>query len=146
MLFHLRVSLRARAACEVTGPGFAYSHHQLPATISTYTGNPGFIPVYLAPRDPPIHMNETVSVLKLTCRLLLSFRLFSQSLPLYSRCFSLTMIAVYCVHDLFLSSSHGYILYTSSRTWTTNILTVPSSLHDARRFSVGSSVERHASL
>ena len=25
---------------EDTGPGFAYSPHQLPATISTHTGNP----------------------------------------------------------------------------------------------------------
>lgn len=135
-----------RPLAEVTGPGFAYSHHQLPA-ISTYTGNPPVTdPFYTrisgTPR-PSNHTNETVSVLNR----LLSYR---QTLPTPYHCIaeisSFTMIVfpcVYRVHDVFLLF-YGYILYTS--TWTISILSAPSSLQDARRFSVGSSVDCHATL
>lgn len=78
---------------EDTGPGFAYSHYQLPATISTHTGNPSpslirSIPVY--PARMKLSPYST------------GFRLLLSPDPLDPYCIadlsSLTMIAIPCVY------------------------------------------------
>lgn len=78
---------------EDTGPGFAYSHHQLPATISSHTGNPDSFYTRISGTLKP---SETVSVLNRLSNALIAHP--SQTLPLYIRSFPFTMIAFPCVY------------------------------------------------